>query len=344
MKTLSVWTATLVSLAIFGLTGYASSPGCPAHLPAGTIIRLFPDEKLVANVTSGPVIFTISSDVRFFPNRPPLLSRGSKVLGRVVESRQAGRLWGKAQMHILLTSILTADYCEYPIDAKILEAGRYTIRKDVVIGRGHAGRDAFLLLFPPTTAYQLMRIPARGPRLVIDSEMPVVLKLLEPVELGQSSDARQAAVVPSLKNEVDRLEARLDQIEQAVSVKVPDSTLRRDATGCPADNLKTRTTPIIEPQGIRRPIRNMTPYYVRLYMKGTPVAVLAPCYGPSMVLMPPSGFKLVAIADLPIEGGQQQLELQIIPNLNGNGWDVVRNSQEAAPVRADVQRTAHSDP
>ena len=37
MKTLSVWTATLVSLAIFGLTAYASPAGCPAHLPAGTI-------------------------------------------------------------------------------------------------------------------------------------------------------------------------------------------------------------------------------------------------------------------------------------------------------------------
>ncbi len=341
MKTLSVWTATLVSLAIFGLTGYAGSPGCPAHMPAGTIIRLFPDEKLLADVTSGPVIFTITSDVRFFPNRPPLLSRGSKVLGRIVESRQAGRLWGKAQMRILLTSILTPDYCEYPIDAKILEAGRYTIHNDVVIGRGHAGRDAFLLLFPPTTVYQLLRIPSRGPRLVIDSEMPIVIKLLEPVELSQSLDPQQAAVVPSLRNDVDRLETRLDQIERTVSnVKVPDPALSPDRTGCPAESAKTRITPVIEPQGIRRPIRNMTPYYVRLYMKGTPVAILAPCYGPSMVLTPPSGFKLEATASLPIEGGQKEMDVQIIPNLDGNGWNIVRSRQEAAePARDSPQKS-----
>jgi len=346
MKTLSVWTATLVSLAIFGLTAYASPAGCPAHLPAGTIIRIFPDEKLVADVTSGPVIFTISSDVRFFPNHPPLLSRGSKVLGRIVESRQAGRLWGKAQMHIVLTSILTPDYCEYPIDTKILEAGRYTVRNDVVIGRGHAGRDAFLLLFPPTTVYQLIRIPSRGPSLVVDPEMPIVIKLLEPVEIAQSSDVREAAFVPSFRNEVNRLESRLDQIERAVSsVKAPDPPPRPDHTGCPAGSVQTPMAPIIEKQGVRRPIRNVTPYYVRLYMNRTPVAILAPCYGPSMLLTPTSGFKLEATASLPIEGGQKQLELQIIPNPKGNGWDISSSSQEASShVGLDTQLAGGSNP
>ena len=346
MKTLSVWTATLVSLAIFGLTAYASPAGCPAHLPAGTIIRIFPDEKLVADVTSGPVIFTISSDVRFFPNHPPLLSRGSKVLGRIVESRQAGRLWGKAQMHIVLTSILTPDYCEYPIDTKILEAGRYTVRNDVVIGRGHAGRDAFLLLFPPTTVYQLIRIPSRGPSLVVDPEMPIVIKLLEPVEIAQSSDVREAAFVPSFRNEVNRLESRLDQIERAVSsVKAPDPPPRPDHTGCPAGSVQTPMAPIIEKQGVRRPIRNVTPYYVRLYMNRTPVAILAPCYGPSMLLTPTSGFKLAATASLPIEGRQKQLELQIIPNPKGNGWDISSSSQEASShVGLDTQLAGGSNP
>lgn len=347
MKTLSVWTATLVSLTIFGLTGFASPPGCPAHMPAGTIIRLFPDERLIADVTSGPVIFTITSDVRFFPNRPPLISRGSKVLGRIVESRQAGRLWGKSQMRILLTSILTPDYCEYPIEAKILEAGRYTnIHNDVVIGRGHAGRDAFLLLFPPTTVYQLIRIPGRGPRLVVDTEMPIVIKLLQPVELAQSSDSRQAVVVPSLRNDLDRPEKRLDQIQRAVpSANVPAPEPSPIGTGCPAETATRRITPIIERQGIRRPIQNMTPYYVRLSMKGTPVAMLAPCYGPTMVLTPPSAFKLEATASLPIEGGQRELQLQIIPSFNGNGWDIVRSPQEAAsPLRVDTRRAGDSDP
>ena len=82
----------------------------------------------------------------------------------------------------------------------------------------------------------------------------------------------------------------------------------------------------------------MTPYFVRLYMNRTPVAILPPCYGPSMVLTPTSGFKLEATASLPIEGGQKQLELQIIPNPKGNGWDISCSSQAAAsPVRLDTQ-------
>ena len=69
-----------------------------------------------------------------------------------MESKQAGRLVGRAQTQIVLTSILTADSCEYPIDATILEAGRYTATRDgVVVERGHARRDLFEVLFPPTT-------------------------------------------------------------------------------------------------------------------------------------------------------------------------------------------------
>src|SRR3989441_5276992 len=130
-------------------------------------------------------------------HRPAIVPRGSKVLGNVMESKQAGRLVGRAQTQIVLTSIFTADSCEYPIDAKILEAGRYTAnREGVIVGRGHARRDLFELLFPPTTIYQLIRIPSRGPSLVIDSETPITIKLMEP--LTAQSAGSQGEVSPSL--------------------------------------------------------------------------------------------------------------------------------------------------
>src|SRR5947208_12785547 len=130
-------------------------------------------------------------------HRPAIVPRGSKVLGNVMESKQAGRLVGRAQTQIVLTSILTADSCEYPIDAKTLEAGRYRANKDgVVVGRGHARRDLFELLFPPTTIYQLIRIPSRGPSLVLDAENPITIKLMEP--LTAQSAVSQAEVAPSL--------------------------------------------------------------------------------------------------------------------------------------------------
>src|SRR5215470_10864190 len=145
MKPLVVWTATLVWLSVSVSTGHASPAGCPTNLPAGTTIRIFPNEKFTAGITSGPIIFTVGSDVGFFLNRPPLLPRGAKVLGRIIESEQAGRLHGKARAHIVLTSILTSDSCEYPVDAKIIEAGRFDVEDNVVWGRGHTKRDALLL-------------------------------------------------------------------------------------------------------------------------------------------------------------------------------------------------------
>src|SRR5207249_5047152 len=193
MKSLLIWTILLSSAA----SRLAAASPCQSSLPAGTIIRMFPDAMLVPGRAFGPVVFTVPPDVRLFPNRPAVIPRGSKLLGNLMESKQAGRLVGRAQTQIVLTSILTADSCEYPIDAKTLEAGRYRANKDgVVVGRGHARRDLFELLFPPTTIYQLIRIPSRGPSLVLDAENPITIKLMEP--LTAQSAVSQAEVAPSL--------------------------------------------------------------------------------------------------------------------------------------------------
>jgi hypothetical protein len=211
MKSLSVCTAVFVCLAAGSVAAQASATECPAYIPAGVVIRVLPDEKLTAGRSSGPTILTVSSDVRFFPNRPPLLTRGSKVLGTIVESKQAGHFHGKARLRITLGSILNSDFCEYPIDAKIVDAGRQRVEDEVVWGRGHAHRDLIALLFPPTTIYQLVRMPSRGPKLVLDNETPLSIKLLEPVSLGRPSN-------PVSENDrVGPLPARLEQIERDLS-------------------------------------------------------------------------------------------------------------------------------
>ena len=302
MKSLLIWTILLSPTA----STLAAAAPCQASLPAGTIIRMFPDERLVAGRALGPVVFTVTPDVRLFPNRPAVIPRGSKVLGNVMESKQAGRLVGRAQTQIVLTSILTADSCEYPIDAKILEAGRYTATRDgVVVGRGHARRDLFEVLFPPTTIYQLIRIPSRGPSLVLDAETPITIKLMEP--LAAQSAVSQAEVAPSFPSAP--APARLD---------------------CATSGAQTTPWP-----GIRQifyPIRNRTPYKARLYMNGRPVSVLPPCYGPTMLIAFTSNFRLAATAVLATRQGQREVKLQIVPNENEDGWDIVDEAGIAAGV------------
>jgi hypothetical protein len=335
MKSLVVWTATLVWLVATAPMGHTRSAGCPASLPAGTIIRIFSDEKLTAGITSGPIIFSVGSDVQFFPNRPPLLSRGSKILGQVVESKQAGRLWGKSRSHIVLTSILTADSCEYPIEAKIVEAGPFKVEDNVVWGRGHAKRDVFALLFPPTTVYQLLRIPSRGPKLILNVETPLVMKLLQPVSLGQTPTSSSENELSSLHTKLDQLERQILNLNATVGPKTsmsPTQTTRLIPDPCSAADLHSPTRPIVYKDGVLRPVRNMTPYHVRLYLNRTPLVVLPPCSGPSMVRTPTSEFELEGTASLLTAGGQTQIEVKIVPNVNENGWDVVWSRDVSAAI------------
>jgi hypothetical protein len=324
MKSLVVWTATLVWLIVCAPMGYASTAGCPANLPAGTIIKILSDEKLTAGFTSGPIVFTVGSDVRSFVDRPPLLPRGSKVLGQVVESKQAGRLRGKAHSQIVLNSILTDDFCEYPIDAKILEAGRFKVEDNVVWGRGHAKRDLFALLFPPTTVYQLLRIPGRGPKLVLDVETPIMIKLMQPLYPGEAPSSSSESELSTLRARIDQLQRQILNLESTAGTAIPqgpESMLI--ASACPPTELRSPTSPIVYKDTVLRPVRNLTPYHVRLYLNGRQVALLPPCYGPSMVRMPVYAFYLEGLASILTAEGQAQIGVKVVPNINENGWDIV---------------------
>jgi hypothetical protein len=334
MKPFVVWTVTLVWLSVGASMLTASPAGCPANLPAGTIIRIFPDEKLLAGASSGPIVFTVGSDVQFFPNHPPMLPRGSKILGQVVESQQAGRLWGKARSHIVLTSILTAD-CEYPIDSKILEAGRFNVEDNVVYGRGHAKRDAFLLLFPPTTLYQLIRIPGRGPKLVLGAETPLTIKLMQAIYPDEGLSSSSPNELSTLHAKVDQLERQISSLQAAVdsgaSLSSSEEPRPLFSAPCPAASVPSPARPIVYRETVLRPVRNLTPYHVRLFMNGSQVANLPPCYN-SMVQMPNYPFHLESVANLLTTEGQTQMEVKIVPNIDENGWDIVWDRNQPVPV------------
>jgi hypothetical protein len=285
----------------------ASPAECPANLPAGVVLRVFPDEKLIAGISSGPTILTVGADVKFFPNRPPLLARGSKVLGTIVESKQAGRFHGKARMRLDLTSILTSDFCEYPIDSKIVEAGRHKVAGDMIWGRGHAKRDVVALLFPATTIYQLLRIPGRGPKLEISNETPLTIKLLQSVSLSEASVKQGERVVRSSMSSSQQRES----VEPA-------------SVQCPAAPPSLTPRPVVQRASVAWPVRNRTPYHVAVYLDSTQVALMPPCSGPSLITTPVNGFKLQAAGSIPITGGQKQIGLKVVPAVGG-GWEIVED-------------------
>src|SRR5262249_37171400 len=120
--------ALLISFGVARAQGAVQQKAaCAQTLPAGLVIRIEPDERIVAGKTQGPLLVTVTSDVRLFPGRPPLVPRFSKVFAKTVDSREAGRLWGRARLQMALETILTPNECEYALEAKIIEAGKHRI-------------------------------------------------------------------------------------------------------------------------------------------------------------------------------------------------------------------------
>ena len=287
-----------------------SDTSCSINIPAGTIIRVYPDEHIVAGTTSGPVLFTVAADVRFFVNRPPILPRGSKIIGKMESSSEAGRLWGRAKAHLVFSSILMPDFCEYPIDATLIGTKRHQVREEVIIGRGHARRDALALLFPPTTLYQLIRLPARGPKLSIREEEQLVIKLLQPVYAAHSQS---------------------DQT--AVSVEQRRQLAPTFATGSRPASLEC---PKLSNRGVLgaswHSFQNTTPYYVVVYGNGIPLGRFAPC-SESVLLLPRGGLRLKAIATIPDDNGQHEAEAVLGLNDQLTGWQVLSVHEKTSTLR-----------
>jgi hypothetical protein len=278
---------------------------CAPVLPAGLVIRIEPDEKIVAGKTDGPLLLTVTSDVRLFPGKPPIVPRSSKVFAKGVESKQAGRLWGRAHYAMTVDSILTPNECAYSIDAKVIEAGKYKVKKSIV-GKGHAGRDALLWLFPPTTLYQLIRLPARGPKLVLDEESSLAIRLLQPVHLEES----EAGAGPAGRNAYSETPKKPEVLIEAATTECTDK---------PAPNLYN---PVQLRSLVIRPFRNLTPYNISLVV-GRETTTIGPCFG-AMVATPMTEFSISAKASIPEAGGQREVPLEITVNSKGTGWDVVK--------------------
>jgi hypothetical protein len=283
----------------------ARKTACAETLPAGLVIRVEPDEKIVAGETDGPLLLTVTSDIRLFPGKPPIVPRSSKLLAKTIESKEAGHLWGKARYQLAIETILTPNECEYSMDAKLVQAGKYKVEKAVVIGKGHAGRDLVLFVFPPTTLYQLIRLPARGPKLILDEESILAVRLMQPVHL-QLPEISEGNLMPASS-------------VQAAGIS---------PGGCSELQQPDLHNPLLVKDGIMRPLRNMTPYQVTLAIGKDTLANLGPCFG-SMVRIPEGEFTITAQAAVLDTGRQREVPMEIVVNATGTGWDVINKERSA---------------
>jgi hypothetical protein len=227
-------------------------------------------------------------------------------------SNQAGLLWGKAKARVVFTSILTPDFCEYPIDATLIGTQRYQVREETIIGRGHARRDVLALLFPPTTLYQLIRLPARGPKLTIDEEQQLTIKLVQSVYLARSESSSIAA--------------EIEQGRQSAAPVRPTSA----SPECPS--IRRGQMAFSFRSGIFRSFQNATPYEVVVFGNGNRLGTVGPC-SESILKLPRGELKLKAVATIPEDDGQREVEVALGRNEKLTGWQVLSLREKASTLR-----------
>src|ERR1051326_6675350 len=149
-------------------------------IPEGTVIPVVLNEKVsTSNVQENyPILFSLADDIRSGGHRGVvLIPRGSNVVGRVVRTDRAGHFIGRSTMDIRMEKIVTPSGDVYDgLTTKIVDLTKTKGRKGEIRASGeiagpvHRKRDAFFLLFPPTTLFQLMALPGRGPDVVLPAE------------------------------------------------------------------------------------------------------------------------------------------------------------------------------
>lgn len=172
-------------------------------IPEGTILPVVLNETVnTAKVQDNdPLILSLADDVRTSGHRGPvLIPRGSNVVGRIVKSQRAGHFVGRSELNIAVQEIVTPSGDVYDgVSAKVVDIGKKKGEKGEVKPDGgiqgpvHRERDAFLLLFPPTTLFQLIATPKRGPDVVLPVETKLYVKLMTPIYVETTSPVSAVA-------------------------------------------------------------------------------------------------------------------------------------------------------
>ena len=192
------------------LTMLLSSSPQEKMIPEGTILPIILNETISTKKLqdNDPILFSLADDVREGGHRGPILiPRGSNVVGRVVKSERAGHFIGRSDINIRIQEIITPSGEVYDgLYTKVVDIGKTKVEKGEVKTNGeiqgptHRKRDAFFLLFPPTTLFQLMATPERGPDVVIPVETRLFVKLMNPIyaEPAVATETTEVAPMPML--------------------------------------------------------------------------------------------------------------------------------------------------
>jgi hypothetical protein len=204
------------------------APPDETMIPEGTVLPVIVNEKISTKTLqeNDPVLFTLAEDIRAGGRRGPILiPRGSSVVGRVVKIERAGHLVGTSHMDIRIQQIVTADRVYDGLSTKVVEIGKIKKQKGEIgpdgeiDGPAHRKRDAFFLLFPPTTIFQIMATPGRGPEVELPVETRLYVKLMSPIYVEREVAEVKPNPVP--RTSASAVQAPPVAVVQSIPAPVP---------------------------------------------------------------------------------------------------------------------------
>jgi hypothetical protein len=182
----------IISLLCATLTGWAQlgeTVQVGNFVPAGTLLRCTLDEPNFSSQVAqvGDPVLCHTSSVQMFGR--PLIPRGAYLTARLRDYRDPGHFFGKGWIQLEFTS-LTLPSGNFPLNAKVISAGRYRVNAQGQIrGRGHATRDAIEWTIPILWPMKMLTLPARGPRPTLKGETRIELRLMEDMIIPESANS-----------------------------------------------------------------------------------------------------------------------------------------------------------
>jgi hypothetical protein len=172
-------------------------------LRAGRLLQCTLEEPSLSSKTTTPgePILCYLRSAREFGRSA--FARGSYLTGRFADYGNPGRLAGKGWLKLEFDRLILPG-SEIPIAAKVISVRRFQVDEDgKIIGRGHAKRDALAWSLPILWPIDVIRLPGRGPRPTLSGEVPIVLRLMDDVDIPcestpscRASSLRDAALSP----------------------------------------------------------------------------------------------------------------------------------------------------
>jgi hypothetical protein len=187
----------LVSLGLFLLVCLVPAVKAQTDVvPAGTLLRCVMDEPNFSPKTAevgDPVLCRLSEVTEF---GHPVFPRGAYLGGRLEDDKDPGHLVGKGYMKIVFDHIGMPNTDEQ-LEAKIISAqGQKVDRQGDIMGKGHEKRDIAEWMLPPLWPWKVAMLPARGPEPKLKSEEVLTLRLMEDIEVPQSTAYSSSAPAP----------------------------------------------------------------------------------------------------------------------------------------------------